>query len=205
MSLKKEEYPTTFESFNSEDIPYGFTYGQWTVKWWEWALSVPITTNPVLDDTGENATLNQDGPVWFLAGTIGDENRIAYRTCSVPCGKSLLFPVINYVYSHDPRFKTDGELIDHVSKDIDDIITRTAVIDDKIVPIYRVRSEPSIFSLNVKEENKLNLEVGINKAAADGYWVFLKPLNKGLHKISFHGSCSGGIRNASANYTLNVL
>jgi len=59
--------------------------------------------------------------------------------------------------------------------------------------------------LKVKEENKLDIPVGINKAAVDDYWVFLKPLAQGEHKIYFQGAGSGGIRNAAANYQIIVM
>jgi hypothetical protein len=51
--------------------------------------------NPIVDNTGKHAGINQGGPVWFLAGTPGD-NKIPIRKCIVPYGKALLFPVINY-------------------------------------------------------------------------------------------------------------
>ncbi len=80
------------ECFTPEDRPYGFSYGEWTTKWWEWALSIPIPFNPVLDDTGQHADRNQHDPVWFLAGTIGDENKVAHRTCHCSQAKSRSIP-----------------------------------------------------------------------------------------------------------------
>ena len=38
---------------------------------------------------------SQSGPVWFLADTYGTKRTI--RTCTVPRGKHLFFPLINYV------------------------------------------------------------------------------------------------------------
>lgn len=205
IAVRKEEKQTNIEFFIPDEKPHGLTYGQWTVKWWEWALSSPISNNPVLDDTGQYADINQSGPVWFLAGTIGDENKVAHRTCNIPGEKAILFPVINYVYTYEPRFRTDSELVRYVTTDIDDIVIKHAIVDGNIVPSHRVQGEPSIFSLKVKEENKLDIPVGINQAAADGYWVFLKPLAKGEHEIYFHGACSGGIRNATANYQITII
>lgn len=205
MTVSSNTYPSIFVP---QSKPYGLTYGEWTVKWWEWALSSPISINPLLDDTGEHADINQNGPVWFLAGTIGCENKVAHRTCSIPSGKAVLFPVINYVYTCDvleSKFVTNSELVEHVVKDIDDIIVRDAILDGKAVPVYRVHSEPPTFPLVIKDENKLNIPIGINNASADGYWVFLQPLAEGEHQISFHGACSGGIRNSAASYHLKVL
>jgi hypothetical protein len=190
------------QCFTPEDRPYGFSYGEWTTKWWEWALSVPIPVNPVLDNTGQYADQNQHDPVWFLAGTIGDENKVAHRTCIIPKQQAILFPVINYIHIRAPSFKTDIELANHVQKDIDDIVVNEAMIDGQKVPIFRVKSDPRIFNLRVREENKLEIPVGSTMASADGYWVFIKSLNIGRHEVYFHGACSGGIRNASARYQI---
>ena len=51
--------------------------------------------NPLLDDTGEHSFVNQNGPVWFLAGTFG-EGKCPKRKCAIPAGKAILFPVINF-------------------------------------------------------------------------------------------------------------
>ena len=191
------------ECFTPEDRPFGFSYGEWTTKWWEWALSIPIPFNPVLDDTGQYADRNQHNPVWFLAGTIGDENKVAHRTCTVPKQKAVLFPIINYIYTEDRPFD-EIKLVKHVKQDIDDIVVKEATIDGYQVPIYRVNSDPCLFHLRVAEKNRLGISVGTTDASADGYWVFVKSLNIGQHDIHFHGACSGGIRNASARYKITV-
>jgi hypothetical protein len=50
---------------------YGNTWGEWSARWVQWALSIPAATNPILDPDGENCELGQSGSVWFLAGTGG--------------------------------------------------------------------------------------------------------------------------------------
>ena len=124
----------------------------------EWTLSVPIPVNPVLDNTGQYADKNHK--IQFgLLGTIGDENKVAHRTCIIPKQNAILFPVINYIHTSDPKFNTNIELVEHVKKDIDDIIINEAIVDVHQVPVYRVKSEPRIFKLIVREENKLDIPV----------------------------------------------
>ena len=65
--------------------PHGLSYGDWTAKWWQWAVSIPKDINPGADMTGKNCVLKQSGPVWFLAGTFGGP---ATRTCTIPGWKS---------------------------------------------------------------------------------------------------------------------
>lgn len=191
------------ECYAPLDKPFGINYGEWTIRWWNWALSTPIIENPVLDETGAYANINQRGDVWFLAGTVGDENKIAHRTCEIPEGKAILFPVINYIFADDPQCQ-EWELIEHVQKDIDDIVLTEATINGQQVSSYRIKSDPSVFELCTNQENMLKIRQEYTKASADGYWVFVKPPNRGEYEIFFHGACSGGLRNASAHYIVKI-
>lgn len=203
--LKVKSRPNLFY-FSRNERPYGHSFGEWTVKWWQWAVSSPTDLNPVTDNTGKNGGVNQSGPVWFLAGTLG-ENRAPIRKCKIPFGKALLFPVINYEITQleNPELKTKNAMVKHVVNDIDDIIKREAMIDGMKIPSYRVQSSPKVFPLNVCDDNWLGIAGGLINSAADGYWVFLKPLQPGIHEIFFHGSCSGGIRNSTATYLLDIV
>jgi hypothetical protein len=70
----------------------GKTYGQWSAAWWQWAANISEPSSPVTDDTGADCAVNQNGPVWFLAGTTEGS---ATRRCTVPPGKAILVPIIN--------------------------------------------------------------------------------------------------------------
>jgi hypothetical protein len=200
-----EHYHNKINYFRPEEIVYGLTYGQWTVKWWQWAKSAPITINPVIDKTGKYAHVNQQGPVWFLAGTFGEKN-VALRSCIVPNGKAILFPVINYEMNplEKPELAIGPDLVRHVIDDIDDIILKYATVDGTNVPVYRIKSDPLIFSLKISDENNNGIPGGTTYAVSDGYWVFLRPLLEGDHQIYFHGSCSGGQRSAAAEYAISI-
>lgn len=58
-------------------------------RWWTWALSEPVGTNPVADEDGSDCERNQPSDVWFLAGTFGTQ---AKRTCSRPRRSPSRFP-----------------------------------------------------------------------------------------------------------------
>ena len=72
-----------------------------TAEWWQWILDIPKEINPLLDETGANCDVNQQGPVWFLVGTPGDSETGGIitgsvdRDCGIPEGKKILFPIIN--------------------------------------------------------------------------------------------------------------
>ena len=201
------EQEKSLEYFTPDSRPYGLSYGQWTVKWWQWLAAIPIDVNPAADETGKNASINQNDPnVWFLAGTFGGKS--AERKCVVPAGRAILFPVINYEMNplEKPELKTESELIKHVVQDEHDIINLESIIDGQRIPIYRIRSDPQIFSLTIPENNPLEVQgSGTTYATSDGYWVFLKPLYRGEHNVYFAGSCSAGSRNVKANYHIIIL
>jgi hypothetical protein len=76
--------------------PAGQTYGRWAAEWWQWALGVPGAVNPLTDTTGEHCAQRQVDEVRFLAGS--DSTDPIDRTCKIPAGKSLFFPLINNFY-----------------------------------------------------------------------------------------------------------
>ena len=41
-------------------------------------------------------------------------------------------------------------------------------------------------------------------ATADGYWIFLKPLPRGVYTIRFEGSCEFGRLNSGAVYEIEI-
>lgn len=194
------------EYFTPDSRPYGLTYGQWTVKWWQWLASIPTHISPAADESGVHAAVNQTDPsVWFLAGTLGGKS--VYRKCAIPAGRSVLCPVLNYETNpiERPDLQTDLDLIRHVVEDENDVLNLQCVLDSQNIPVSRVSSDPVIFPLTIDENNPFNTHGGPTKAASDGYWIFLKSLMPGEHDLYFAGSCSSGKRNVRARYELRVL
>src|SRR5437870_11795939 len=64
-------------------------------QWWQWALAIPNSQSPLLDQTGQFAAVNQPkGNIWFLAGNGGGTT---VRTVTIPGGKALFFPIANVI------------------------------------------------------------------------------------------------------------
>ena len=156
----------------------GVSMGEWTSRWWRWVSAATIA--PYLDPDGRICDLGQDGPVWFLAGTDGNFN--PQRECVVPEGKYLLVPIINMVYqavdAADTRSCADLQAEAAVNND--HLVSAVVLLDEKPVPEvahYRVRSD-GCFVIG-HDENGADLH-----AAADGYWLMLKPLSPGRHTLT---------------------
>ena len=77
-----------------------------SAAWWQWLLAIPTAESPTVDSTGENCGVNQEGPVWFLAGTTGGS---AVRNCIIPAGKAILFPIITAEWSRAEAEANGGQ------------------------------------------------------------------------------------------------
>lgn len=188
------------EVISIDSMPYNYTYNDWTAKWWQWALSIPMKSNPQNDPTGENCGINQHGPVWFLAGTTGG---FVKRDCIIPSDKAILFPIINSEcsFAESPNLKTPEDLRQCARSEIDTVTNLFTSIDKvelKDLKKYRITSPP--FDINFPEDNIYGVSSGPTKGVSDGYWVFLNPLSHGEHEIYFKGSAGDYIATSSQNF-----
>ena len=135
------------------------------------------------------------------------------RRCIVPSRKAVLFPVMNYEVNpiEYPGLKTESEMIREVTRDQNDIINLEVAIDGKNVPFYRIGFDPPVFPLTISpdlievKDVPRGVKTVASEAASDGYWIFLKYLSKGEHRLFFAGSCSSGVRNVRATYNITVI
>ena len=49
--------------------------GEWSGRWWQWAVSIPMEINSNVDPTGGSCTCGQSGPVFFLPGAFQTSRR----------------------------------------------------------------------------------------------------------------------------------
>lgn len=190
--------------FPLDSKPYGLTLGEWTAKWWQWALSIPKDLSPLTDSSGKNSGQKQNGPVWFLAGTLGG---LAVRTCTVPSEKSLLFPVSCHEssFAEYPSAKTVSDLRHSSKVDIDQVAYLSVVIDGIVISdLHKFRLQSPTFNLTLPENNVLGLQPGTTQAVSDGYWILLYPFSAGKHQIHFGGSCLTDALKVEATYLLIV-
>jgi len=181
-------------------------------EWWQWALSIPFEQNPIADTNGTFSAVGQSGEVWFLAGTFGGP--AVTRTCDVPAGKELFFPILNTVWVHfppwhpypDPPFDEELEAAVRADQDawigsFDPEEALACVIDG--VPVtnlgrYRVQSPK--FAAAIPEGGLVPPPGVYGPCVTDGYYLRLVPLGEGEHTISF--AVSGMLE---VHYVLNVV
>jgi hypothetical protein len=196
--------------FSIDSKPYGISYAEWTGRWWQWALSIPKDTNPAADNTGKNCAVNQNGPVWFLAGTFGGAD---VRSCTIPAGKAVLFSPINSEcsYAEFPNLKTEADLRACAKTQEDHVTSMQVTVDGvtmKDLDKYRLQSP--LISFIFPKNNVVGVPAGQTQGISDGRWVFLQPLAPGKHEIHFTGASQDvtttGIQNFAdeATYHLTV-
>ncbi|MFZ3003952.1 MAG: hypothetical protein WA071_26805 [Undibacterium umbellatum] len=178
----------------------GKTQGEWSSAWWQWARSFDGENNsPVADKTGDSCHLKQEGPVWFLAGTYGTQRTI--RTCTVPKGKYLYFPMINYMVNSTVAGNVSCKgVTEAVRKTIDGIHMLVLEIDGVRATKLEAHRQisPGCFDAGALTGGRVKLD----PTAADGYYVMLKPLSPGKHTINFGGR--GSNMSQAVTYTLIV-
>lgn len=147
-------------------VLFGKSYNELTGRWSNWVSQEPIATNPALDNDGSDCDRNQEGKVWFLAGTFRGflgENAIADRTCKVPVGKGIFFPIFSVIsfapeFLNTPPCQDLKEDVDQIRCDVNDdvaIAPRVALqvlLDGKPVAdlfAYRAQSEPGGFKFRI--------------------------------------------------------
>ena len=188
------------------------TYGAWGAAWWEWALSIPASTNPIL-----NGPCDQQQPsgAFFLAGNEGGSDT---RSCTVPAGTPLFFPILNAINRACPESScaADANAAETAAShfyDTNPPLKLTLEIDGvSLTNLTAYRAANGVFDdtegadpneqifpgcAGPIQTNSCGVAVGSKRAAAgDGYWFMVKPLASGSHVVHFVG--------IQPNFTLNV-
>ncbi|HEY7109066.1 MAG TPA: hypothetical protein VH415_06545 [Nitrososphaeraceae archaeon] len=174
-------------TFSVDSNPYGLGLGNWTTKWWQWMLSIPKSSSPADDSTGKNCDQSQSNPnAWFLAGTFGGN---VERTCTIPSGKAILFPILNSEcsYAEYPDKKTESDLRLCAIKGVQDAHVSASIDGKDLQSLEKYKIQSPLFNVTFPRLNIYGVKEGPSESVSDGYWVFLRPLSKGDHQIHFSG------------------
>lgn len=192
--------------YSLESKPFGFSFGEWCTRWWQWLLMIPKPINPTNDLTGQNASIGQiDSNVFFLCQTIENARQFPIRKVAIPKGRSIFMPILNWISDSYNHGKTEQELTRVAKTKIDaiqNIVVRLDGMNIQGLEKYRVLSE--LFTVELPENNILNLPPGQACFISDGYWLFAGPILKDI-AISTLGSCSFGVTKIGVSYFLSPL
>ena len=188
LALAGKPLPTSSHAF-------GEGYPELTADWLEWVLSIPGTVNPLNDPDGSDAAVGQSGKVWFLVGnTTGGSTT---RTVSIPAGKAVFFPIVNFFWVNTPEF---GDPEWSPAQEAVARATIGAVVDtaqnlllqidgETIASVGNLRVRGDVGSCTIPDDNVFGFPFapGAHPCVADGYWALLPPLSAGAHVIRFAG------------------
>lgn len=185
--------------------PFGFTYGEWSAKWWQWLFSIPRSRNPAFDRTGDYAHINQVYPnIFFLCQTYeGTMGTMPIRTVTLPSCTAVFMPIINWISILHHDGESDQELVEIADQRMDVIenlyLSINGTIVDRGLEKFRVRSQ--FFDIVLPEDNIISSQAITLRAVSDGYWLFFEPIKSGT-KLTSIASCSSGQTKIGVTYNL---
>jgi hypothetical protein len=171
-------------------------------EWWVWASEIPTPKNPLID--ANPCDVDQHGRFFFLAGVLETSGHIE-RTCTIPEGKAIFFPVYSAFQSYgDPGSPPNLEgAIELVRENVDQATNLKASVDGTNINVNKLRSLTIPFEFTLPPDNIYGADfLGPYNVVADGYWVALRPLSVGNHEISFSASHPG--LNIDVTYHITV-
>jgi hypothetical protein len=190
------------------------SYKQLTPQWWQWALSIPSDVNPLNDGDGGDCMVGQRGSDWFLAGMFS--NGSVVRTCSIPEGVSLFFPVANYIGFDNVGFCGQTEPFGSafwrgLAADFVNGVSAVSVMLDgqPVKGIQRVQSP--VFNITLSADSLFGPFcapplVGVfSPAVDDGLYVRLNPLAVGDHTLHFHAENTSQGFSQDVTYHLTIV
>ena len=156
-------------------------------QWWRWRTALPAIATPDKDIAGRFCDVGQSSKTWFLGGflSFGSPTKPVQRTCVVPAGRRIFFPVITlsrFIHGDVTCSKAQAQ----VTAGIDKVEQLYATLDGAdLLAADRTRwgSDGTCFRLNLPADGpSANLT-----AAADGYWMLIDPLPAGHHTLAYGG------------------
>jgi hypothetical protein len=188
---------------------YGKAYAQHAAGWLEWALAIPVSTNPIVDDDGSYGALGQSGKVWYLAGNFGGTTT---RSLTVPSGTALFFPLANVFWVNTPELGDEpwspaweAAVRQNLASTIDGASGISLEVDgvpSATVQGLRVASRVGRCVLPADNIISPDANPGPHECVADGYWALLEPLKVGQHTIRFTGGFGGFSLDVTYNLTV---
>jgi hypothetical protein len=201
------------------------------VAWTQWAFSKSVDVDSPLiggdpnysearcDGTPVSAT---QGKTWFLAGTFGSSPEETVRTCTMPVGTHLFFPVVNWIafpFPENPNETPENQrdlVIGAMDATLNDpnLIMQVTVDGQEVKSNRIVRAiSPPFFTVTLPEENAFDPLAPPDGVAAgeyegwttDGLWVTLPPLPPGVHEIHFEASAPSVGVSQNITYILTVV
>lgn len=176
---------------------YGKTHAEWGAAWWKWNYENPGPKHPLGDTTGADCDVNQPAEVFYLVGSLGGA---VTRTCTVPKGKALFFPLINVAADNAgvpvADQMTEEQLKEFAGGAMDVVTSIQLELDGKSAGAtladyseYLGALTPFSYTVPDTADNFYRKVFGldfagkVDSAYTRGYWMMIAPPAAGAHTI----------------------
>lgn len=201
-----------------DSIVAGTSIADWTAAWWTWGVQAPAATNPLTDTTGAFATVNNNGPVFFVASTLGLSGPVT-RSFEVPGGRPVLVPLINFEDTEpaetDPptatlqdRQNAADRLVAGWLSAVNPASLFASIDGTPVANPAQYLEVTGFFSMGPVQPGSLIESIGVPAGAelyptkAAGYWLMITGLTPGPHTLHFGGNSEAFTpeQNCCSNY-----
>jgi hypothetical protein len=184
--------------YEADEAPFGISYSQWTASLWQHMLSIPVRHSQFTEGAHNACSFGQSGPAWFLVGTLF-VGGTSIRSCTVPAGTALFFPVYSYILIDTPGVcdqvasMSVKDMREGAANAVSKMNAMSVELDGK--PIAGLREhhyKSKVFDVTLPEDNVFNQFCGgpgavpggvYGPSVDDGYYLMLKPLSEGGHTL----------------------
>jgi hypothetical protein len=175
----------------------GISQAEWGDRWWQWAISYPTASNPIVDPTGAFSHLGNQGPVFFLAGSFGDP---VTRSVTVGENQYLFIPFVNVISIEPYNGTTEAELRQDAADTLGVVSNLSISLDGSPMPLppstpslqdFQQLSPPGTFNIIFPADNVYGLDPATYPAVAIGYWAMIGPLSLGNHVLHLTARSDG--------------
>jgi hypothetical protein len=169
--------------------------------WTRWALEQPWSNGPINDTDGSACASEQQGNTWFLAGTAGGA---VERECTIPAGKAMFFPLVNYWLSPSAatyEMYPEQEWVDYAIElfteqraatcaltlriDGEDLLPDLETMDEEL---YVEILEPFTVELGADSwSSPYGGLPGPRETFINGHWALIEPLPPGDYTLELGG------------------
>ncbi len=180
----------------------GESIGFWTGEWWQWVINQSPDDNAFT--VPENPAVGQSGPVWFLAGTFGNEiGDPTVRKIHIPEDTYVLFPMVISLALAPFDGDTEEELrmaLEEAQADVAPFASIDGVLVEIITGLLSddFETESPFRTFDIPANNLFGLtpeDFGLNpgddipptEGLANGWWVMLEPFGPNETKVLNYG------------------
>lgn len=175
-----------FQIVPSDATVAGKSIPEWTGEWWSWVVSAPVSSNPNLDETGAFANVDNNRPVFFIAGTFGGD---AQRQFKIEGHQNfVLIPLVNTAWIGWPP-DTVQDALDGVNQfqplswyatiDGEDVGDDAYLVDSGFFTV------PPVTADSLAADGGAPTGIPLEPSLSRGYWLMIEGLEPGVHTIAF--------------------